>query len=82
MLILQRRIGESMVIGNGITVTVMNVRGKAVTLGIEAPKRIPIRRSELVQKASRPSHQAADATGDKSPVYEPLLRRCPDPLCL
>jgi carbon storage regulator CsrA len=30
MLVLQRRIGESMVIGNGITVTVMNVRGQAV----------------------------------------------------
>jgi carbon storage regulator len=82
MLILQRRIGESMVIGGGITVTVMNVRGNAVSLGIEAPKQTPIRRSELGQNTCRPSHQAAGAPGDKSPVYEPLLHRCPDPLCL
>jgi carbon storage regulator len=49
MLILQRRIGESMVIGNGITITVMNVRGQVVSLGIQAPKAIGIRRGELRQ---------------------------------
>ena len=51
MLILSRRSGESIVIGKGITVTVMHVRGKAVSLGIEAPKEIGVRRSELCERS-------------------------------
>jgi carbon storage regulator len=51
MLILSRRCGESIVIGQGITVTVMQVRGKAVSLGIDAPKEIGVRRSELCERS-------------------------------
>ena len=51
MLILSRRCGESIVIGRGITVTVMQVRGKAVSLGIDAPKQIRVRRGELSDRS-------------------------------
>jgi carbon storage regulator len=51
MLILSRGCGESIVIGDGITVTVMHMRGKAVSLGVDAPKEIRIRRSELCERS-------------------------------
>jgi carbon storage regulator len=47
MLVLSRRIGESIVIDGGITVTVLKMKGNVVQLGFDAPKEIPIRRSEL-----------------------------------
>lgn len=47
MLVLSRKNGESIVIGGGITVTVVRVKGNAVQIGIDAPKEIPVRRSEL-----------------------------------
>ena len=46
MLVLSRKLGESIVINGGVTVYVIEVRGKVVRLGIDAPKAIPIRRSE------------------------------------
>jgi carbon storage regulator len=47
MLVLSRRTNESIVIDGDITVTVLRTQGNNVRLGIEAPKEIPIRRSEL-----------------------------------
>ncbi len=47
MLVLSRRIGEKIEIGNGITVTVLRVTGKSVRIGIEAPESVSIRRSEI-----------------------------------
>ncbi len=48
MLILQRRAGESLVIGEDITVSVVSVDGNRVSLAISAPGHIPILRSELI----------------------------------
>ncbi|MGA2253416.1 MAG: carbon storage regulator CsrA [Thermoguttaceae bacterium] len=50
MLILSRRIGERLVIDDKITVTVIEVRGGQIRLGIEAPKAIPVWREEVVAK--------------------------------
>lgn len=47
MLVLSRKIGERIVIGNGIVVTVLEVKGRQVRLGIEAPLAVPIWRGEL-----------------------------------
>jgi carbon storage regulator len=47
MLVLSRRNGESIVIGGGITVKVLRVKGNIVQLGIDAPKEVAIQRSEL-----------------------------------
>jgi|SoiMethySBSTD1v2_1073268.scaffolds.fasta_scaffold1846669_1 carbon storage regulator len=51
MLFLSRKCGESIVIGSGIIVTVMHVYGKTVSLGIDAPREIGIRRGELSERA-------------------------------
>ena len=47
MLILTRRMGETLMIGNEITVTVLSVKGNQVRLGIQAPKEVPVHREEV-----------------------------------
>jgi carbon storage regulator len=51
MLVLSRKKSESIVIGGSITVTVLKMKGNAVQLGIDAPKEIPVHRSELQERA-------------------------------
>ncbi len=48
MLVLSRRAGETIVIDGRITIKVVEVRGKQIRLGIEAPKDVPVWREELV----------------------------------
>ena len=50
MLVISRKRGESIVIGNGITVTVVDVKGDRVRLGFEAPVEVPIHRKEIQQR--------------------------------
>jgi len=50
MLVLSRKVGESIVIGNGITVTVVEVHGERVRLGFTAPADVSIHREELQRK--------------------------------
>ena len=50
MLVLSRKLGEVLVIGNSITVTVVAVDGDRVRLGIVAPAEVPIHREEIYQK--------------------------------
>ena len=47
MLVLTRKLGQRLMIGDNIVVTVLSVRGGQVRLGIEAPRSVPIRRDEL-----------------------------------
>jgi carbon storage regulator len=47
MLVLSRKVGERIVIGDGVTVVVLAVHGQQIRLGIEAPKDVSIRRQEL-----------------------------------
>lgn len=47
MLVLSRRVHQEIVLGNGIRITIVAIRGKQVRVGIEAPPHFPIRRHEL-----------------------------------
>ena len=51
MLILTRRMGESVVIGQDVVVTVLRVKGGQVRLGVVAPDSLPVRREELQGRA-------------------------------
>lgn len=47
MLILTRRVGESVMVGDKVTVTVLGVTGEQVRVGVDAPKEIPVHRDEI-----------------------------------
>ena len=50
MLILTRRVGETLVIGDDVSVTVLGVRGNQVRLGVNAPKNVSVHREEIYQR--------------------------------
>jgi carbon storage regulator len=53
MLILTRRVGEALMVGNEVTVTVMAVNGNQVRIGINAPKNVAVHREEIYDRVQQ-----------------------------
>ena len=62
MLVLTRRVGQSIVIGDDIVVTVLEVRGEQVRIGVEAPRTVEVMRSEIYRAVEEANHAAAQST--------------------
>lgn len=50
MLILTRRVGETLMVGDEVSITVLGVKGNQVRIGINAPKDVPVHREEIYQR--------------------------------
>lgn len=62
MLILTRRVGETLMIGDDVTVTVLGVKGNQVRIGVNAPKEIAVHREEIYERIQREQENAAKAS--------------------
>ena len=60
MLILTRRVGETLMIGDSVTVTVLGVKGNQVRIGITAPKDVAVHREEIFQRIKREHEGGGD----------------------
>jgi carbon storage regulator len=57
MLILTRRVGETVMIGDNVAVTVLGVKGNQVRVGIKAPKDTPVHREEIFERIRRENEE-------------------------
>ena len=79
MLILSRREGETIVIDGSIRVTVMEVRGDQVRIGIEAPRSVSVHRQEVFDQISERNLRSSDVTtADVSRLAPPRPPRAPE----
>ena len=65
MLVLSRRAGESVVIADDVIVTVLEVRGDVIRLGIDAPRHVRVHREEVYREVQRANQAAAAASAQE-----------------
>jgi carbon storage regulator len=68
MLILTRRVGETVMIGNDVTVTVLGVKGNQVRVGVNAPRDVAVHREEIFDRIKREEQDGG------APTARPTLR--------
>ena len=61
MLVLSRRVGERLMIGDDVVVTVLEVRSDGVRLGIDAPRSVAVNRAEVIEAVKQSNQEAATA---------------------
>lgn len=74
MLVLSRQKDESIMIGDGIRITIVDVRGDKVRLGIEAPKDVKVFRSELYEEILRQNREALQPKAEDVDKLKDLLK--------
>jgi carbon storage regulator len=63
MLILTRRVGETLMIGDEVTVTVLGVKGNQVRIGVNAPKTVAVHREEIYERIKQEGGSAPPSSG-------------------
>ncbi|WP_375492553.1 carbon storage regulator CsrA [uncultured Jatrophihabitans sp.] len=79
MLILTRHVGENVIVGDDIVISVVEVRGEAVRIGIEAPRSLSVHREEVWLELKRANAQAASSEDAAIGSVVDELRRRRDP---
>lgn len=78
MLLLNRKKGERLIIGDNIEITVMEVQGESVKLGISAPRSVSVYRKEIYDEIVRSNRQAVEnmeEIGEKIKVLQDIIRK-------
>ena len=70
MLILTRRVGETVMIGNEVTVTVLGVKGNQVRIGVNAPKDVAVHREEIYERIKREEHHDSQSGGPIAKIVD------------
>ena len=64
MLILTRRIGETLVVGDDVTITVLGVKGNQVRIGVNAPKHVSVHREEIYKRIQQEQQHKSRSDSD------------------
>lgn len=72
MLALSRKVNESIMLGNDIEVTVLEIKGDQVKIGIKAPKNVSIFRKEIYLQIEEENKKAAEQTADRETIEKTL----------
>jgi carbon storage regulator len=73
MLILTRKLGETIAIGDDITITFLDIRGKQIRIGVSAPKNVSIHRGEIYQLIQEQNIQAAVSDVKLQDIWSKLV---------
>ncbi|MDC1474683.1 carbon storage regulator CsrA [Candidatus Nanopelagicales bacterium] len=85
MLVLSRKVGESIVIGDDVVVTILEIRGDLIRVGIDAPKSVKVHRSEVFEAIEAANKEAVAPTLEAMSEFAsaikdlPLLPKAKDP---